>query len=429
MKAIRWVLGLCLILAIAGGGASYFTPYPRIWVQTCGLNLGLIQIKDADWGFLKLRAGQAGLDALRDLERHGATDNIRQVSVAVQEQWLEAGHVTHQFMFGDTTQEKETRFSELRMPLDGKTLRQDLLPGQHIPDTFWQTQRYRLNCMLPPRKGPKAGECGLSMANVTGDASPEILLDTHIIGTWDSYIKPVIRHGLAIYSFNGKEWNPVVTHMRLCPAEQASVDDDHIQISNQRLDMLWLNGHAVNFFDIDCYHENAISNSARDLMSARNMASILKQIPVLPPSRPMPSSLVTALANRTIILPSDGGPPERDMPIVRFNGLPPCFTALDSNACVAIIAEIDHDGSDDAIIIDRDVRPGTVTYRLATLMMLKQGRWSVIGSHAVCANEGEKLERLKVELKPADWRSIEFAGRLYVPSDDSDSCTSHMPIL
>jgi hypothetical protein len=146
---MKWLLrGLAAIVAviISYGVIANYVPAARIAAicvpaEALAINLGLIPLERADWGYLKLRSGKAGLDALRDLEQHGATDKIRQTSAAVQNQWLEAGHVSRfggGHLYWEVVQEKETRYTELRMPLDGKTLGQDLMPDQVIPENFWQ---------------------------------------------------------------------------------------------------------------------------------------------------------------------------------------------------------------------------------------------------------------------------------------------------
>jgi hypothetical protein len=158
------------------------------------------------------------------------------------------------------------------------------------------------------------------------------------------------------------------------------------------------------------------------------MAPLLARIELLPSSKPIPLSLAAALADRSIALRSSNEPAPVDQEMgwhPSFQGLPPCFTDHDPKACMAMVADIDHDGSDDVVILDREVRKDVSTWRLATLLTLRQGRWTVVANHAACAEEGQKFEDLKVVLKASTWRPIEFAGRLYLPDEPSDSCTDH----
>jgi|GEM_PF-1751059 len=430
---MKWLLRgfAAIVVVIVGYGVTAnYVPAARtaaicVPVEILAINLGLIPPNRADWGYLKLRSGQAGLKALRNLEQHGATDKIRQTSAAVQMQWLEAGHVTKGgHLTGDIIQETETRFNELRMPLDGKTLEQDILPGKQIPENFWQTQRYRLPCLLPPQKAA-IGECVLQMADVTGDDRPEIILDARTVGTWEEYVEPVVGHRLTIYRTDGVEWE-TAAHLRLCPASQDTAGNGHIRFLSQELNILWVNGHAVNFFDSDCFvRENTVPTSTSGLSQAQAMAPLLVQIGLLPSSKTIPSSLATALSNRSIILSGITKPPMREtLAIPAFQGLPPCFTSHAPKACMAMVADIDHDGSDDVVIIDHEVRQDVSTWQLATLMTMREGHWTVIANHALCA-EGQALENLKIELKPAAWRPVEFAGRLYLPDEPTDTCNQH----
>lgn len=439
---MKWLLrGLTAIvaLAVAYGVIANYVPAARIAAicvpaEVLAINLGLIPLDRADWGYLKLRSGKIGMDALSDLERHGATDAIRQTSVAVQMQWLEAGHVSTYgggHLYWEDVQEKETRYAELQMPLDGKTLRQNLMPGQVIPESFWQAYRYRLGCLLPPPNYKYSKrECRLSMAELNGDNQPEIILDNQIIGTEGVYVKPAIRHRLMVYQQNGLEWKAIKIS-GLCAVDQASAHNASLKIYAQKLDVPWINGHAVNFFNSDCFvSENSVASPTSGLNQARTMAPSLAQTELLPSSKPIPASLAIALANRSIVLPLSTEPPMREILLQpEFQGLPPCFMDHAPKACMALVADIDHDGSDDVIILDKEVRKDFSTWRLATLLMMRQGRWTVLANHAACAQEGQKLEDLKVALKASAWRPFEFAGRLYLPDEPSDNCGQHFAYM
>ncbi|MCR6660659.1 MAG: hypothetical protein NVV72_15430 [Asticcacaulis sp.] len=268
------------------------------------------------------------------------------------------------------------------------------------------------------------------MADLTGDSQGEIIIDAQTIGTWEEYIKPAVGHRLTIFQLKRGEWQSTV-RMRLCQTELATVGNGQINFPAQALDMLWINGHAVNFFDSDCMvRENTIPAPAGELNQARAMAPLLTHIARLPLSKPLPESLAKALADRTIVLPWATEPPMRETWMKpAYHGLPPCFTSHNPKACMAMVSDINHDGSDDVVILDRNVRKDVSTWRLATLLMVRQGRWTVVASHAACAEEGQKPEDLKVEFKPSTWHPVEFAGRLYMPDEQTDTCTQHYPIL
>jgi hypothetical protein len=268
------------------------------------------------------------------------------------------------------------------------------------------------------------------MADLTSDSQAEIIVDVQTIGKWEEYIKPAVGHKLAIFQSKGSGWESIA-RFRLCPNEQVTAGDGQIIFSDQPLDTLWINGHAVNFFDSDCMvRENTIPSPAGNLDQARTMAPLLTHIARPPFSKPLPAPLATALADRTLVLPWATEPPMRETGMKpAYQGLPPCFTSHNPKACMAMVADIDHDGSDDVVILDREVRKDVSTWRLATLLMVRQGRWTAVANHAACAEEGQKFEDLKVEFKPSTWRPIEFAGRLYLPDEASDNCNQHYPIL
>jgi hypothetical protein len=282
----------------------------------------------------------------------------------------------------------------------------------------------------PPNYEYSKRECRLSMADLNGDNQPEIILDNQIIGTEGVFVKPAIEHRLMVYQKDGSEWKAIKIN-GLCAVDQASAHDTSLKIYAQKIDVPWINGHAVNFFNSDCFvSENSVPASTSGLNQARFMALFLTQIKLLPSSKPIPSSLAVALTNRSIVLPLGTEPPMREPMLQQeFQGLPPCFTSLAPKACMAMVADIDHNGSDDVIILDKEVRKDFSTWRLATLLMMRQGRWTVVANHAACAEESQKLEDLNVELKSATWRPIEFAGRLYLRDEPSDNCGQHFAYM
>jgi hypothetical protein len=268
------------------------------------------------------------------------------------------------------------------------------------------------------------------MADLNGDNLPEIILDIHTVGTDDFYIKPAVTHRLMAYQKDGSEWK-VIKINGLCAVDQQSVHGASLKVYAQKIDLPWINGHAVNFFNNDCFvSENSVPAPTSGLNQARFMAPFLTQIELLPSSKPIPSSLATALTNRTIVMPLSTVPPMREILLqAGFQGLPPCFMDHAPKACMALVADIDHDGSDDVIILDKEVRKDFSTWRLATLLMMRQGRWTVVANHAACAEEGQKLEDLNVVLKASAWRPFEFAGRLYLTDEPSDNCGQHFAYM
>ncbi|MDV6329946.1 hypothetical protein [Asticcacaulis sp. 201] len=403
-----------------------------------------IQPSQIDWGFLKLRSGQRGMDALTDIERHSPKSIMRQTSVAVQYQWYEKGHQFDcngaHFCKVPAPLLHETRLDELRLPTDGMMVPRDLKPGQAIPENFWDSHRFRIRCLFPPKNWAyQTTECRLRMVDLDNDGKEEVILEQVSFGTMQVYLHPIVREHWEIYKQEGGEWRRR-ERLRFCVVDQAASHNARATVTHLTLDTLWFDGTPVNFFDNECMQDGDVDRPDAGLNAAAKMAGKMGQVHVIASGgRQIPASLIRALANRTVVQPSQELPPEVPVPggvlgapfttEPRFKGLPPCFVANDPKGCVAVVADIDHDGADDVMIIDKPVQHGTVDYRLITLLMVKDGRWQVIANHAACSDDRPEIADAEVALKPSAWQPILFAGRLYVPSADSDKCQYHYSMI
>lgn len=428
--AIRGI-GAVVALAIIYLTTAFFVPAARLGpvcapIYALAIHLGLVDVKSADWGYLKLRSADYGTKALRWIERN-SDPKTAQVSVAVQNQWFEAGHVFEGgHLIGDTTQEKETTFKDLVMPQDARKLPQAPDTGQSIPASFWRDQRFRA-CDLEP------ANCTLRMADITGDGKPEVIVEWRYAGTYTRfYANPVYEVAWDVFGRTDDEWTLVAKYYP-CEVEQ-SLTDGKMRPSDQKLDMLWIDGHAVNFFSGKCFSSQSteVPTKEHDL-AARNIKAI-ETYPLLPSSKPLPLSLKAAILSRSIVLPRAGGAPIRMELEERgkayrpdFKVLPPCFTA--ARQCKLLITDLDHDGREDVIVLDADIRSVRERYRVASLLMEKKGAWHLIDNHSVCVEA--LFEDMKVALKPAKWRALEFAGKLVLPEEETDTCSeAHLyPLL
>ena len=434
MKVLLRVLGLVAALIIGFGVYVVNTPWlltrAQVTGQVWGLNLGIIKVKDADWGFLKLRSGPDGLAALRDLERHGASDDIRRTSVAVQEQWYDKGdHFGGpEFGNGPHHQDHETRLGDLRLPHDGKALHQDLKVGEMIPDSFWQAQRYRIGCLFPPPALGGTRECNLQLADVNGDGIKEIILDQRYTGTRGDYKQPVVQEMWYIYRKSGTDWVRQ-QRLRFCGVDQAASGDTRARLSSQSTNKLWLNGQAVNFFNGDCYGERAF-NVAAEATMASSGADKLQDIKVVDSVAKLPANLAEDVRKQTVIQPSEVGPEEIGAKeSAQFRALPVCFIKRDPKACVAIVNDFDGDGRDDVVIVDGYVYPDRINYRLATLLTYTGQHWQVTDDHAICADDVPDIDHVKAEVKPAKWLPIIFDHRPYMLVERPDECTYHFSLI
>ncbi len=309
--AVRGI-GAVLALAIIYLTTAFFVPAVRlgpVYAPTYALaiHLGLVDVKTVDWGYLKLRAGDAGITALRWLE-HNSAPQIAQVSVAVQAQWFEAGHVFGGgHLIPEWTQTQETRFNDLRMPPDAKQFPTALTSGQVIPASFWRDQRFRL-C----RNG---GNCTLRMVDMTGDSLPEVIVEFYMTGTQGMYAKPVVFTSWTVYRKVSERWSEV-SNIWPCEVEHTTATG-RMTVSDQKPDTPWINRQAVNFFPAECF-TSALTTDAPALeknAAAKNIKT-MDTYPLLPASKPFPPSLKSALANRQVDLPLQGWPP------LAFDGKP-----------------------------------------------------------------------------------------------------------
>lgn len=270
------------------------------------------------------------------------------------------------------------------------------------------------------------------MADMTGDGNSEVIVEWRYAGTYTRfYANPVYEVAWDVFGHKHSEWTLVAKYYP-CEVEQA-LTDGKMTPSNQKLDMLWIDGHAVNFFSGKCFSSETTDAPAKELdLAARNIEAI-ETYPLLPSSKPLPLSLKTAILSRSIVLPRAGGAPIRMEVEMQgkaykpdFKILPPCFTAI--RQCKLFVTDLDHDGYDDVIAIDAEIRSGErrTQYRVTSLLMEKDGAWRLIDNHSVCVER--PFDAMKVALKPAKWRALEFAGKRVLPEEETDSCSeAHLP--
>jgi len=428
MKLGQYIFGVCLTVAIAVAAVSEWRTWLLVKTEVVGINTGLVPLKDADWGYLKLRSGQAGLDGLADLEHNGARDDIRQTSAAVQQQWHEAGYTytASSPHLGETfIQDHETRYSELRLPSDGKALPQNLLPDQHIPDTFWQAQQFHVGCLTPRETAGVTRTCTLRMIDVTGDAAPEIVAEGMALDTKE-YAIPTYKAVWFVYAAKAKTWEYAGAY-RFCEVPAAQY---HAPSVSGSFDLLTVNGRTIDFPG-ECYQDNTTRTPVTDVARAAAMAPRIKDIPVRwPLGGQIPASLSEAVARKTIVLTdllhvpysaADTRP--------RYAGLPPCFQDHDATGCVAVVTDLDHDGRKDVILIGRTVNRDAKDYRVATLLLDTAGGWRVAANRAICA-ASEDIDVAKFGVRASKWKPASIGGAPTMPEDDSaDGCAFHSMIL
>lgn len=422
------MLGGFVALIVAVVLAWFFVP-PLRYGPVCApaeawmIDHGWVKVENADWGYLKLRSGADGLAALRDLERHGSTAGIRRVAVAVQLQYQAKGYVMQVGTYESPPRDHETRFDELHLPRDAKAL-----PGAAaLPADFWPDWQYRAGCMIPPSYTHDT--CTLRMIDLTGDGQPEVVAERKVVGDDEIYAKPIVRYVWQIYVRKAGAWT-MGPSLHVCAADPATQDTAQPQASAKVFDRIEIDGREVNFFSPTLCTSigNKVTDPRDRLTDVAGEATRIWRVPVLFPYQGyIPADFMTALHKGAIsLMPTPGAQPEFSKHIT-YAGLPPCFASHDILDCTAIVADLDHDGHDDVIIVSREPAPGLPGRHMATLFMNRQGHWQVVANRAVCMSDN--LYAAKIHVKPGGWRAAMFNGQPYVPDDGTDTCVDSPPIL
>ena len=410
MTLFQRVFGGFVALVIAVVVAWIFVPPLRFGpvcapVEAWAIDHGWVKVEDADWGYLKLRSGTYGLAALRDLERHGSTPQIQRAAVAVQ-------LADHDF-----------RFAELQLPSDAKTL-----PGAAaVPADFWPDWQYRAGCLMPPHSVHEQDTCALRMIDLTGDGRPEIVAERKVTGDEGVYPKPVVRYVWQVYVRKAGAWAQGPS-LHFCAAVPATENTAPPQVSAKAFDRIDIDGREVNVFSatLCAKTDNTVTDPHDRFADVAGEATRMWRVPVLFPYQGyVPADFMTALHTGAISLMPTADPLSRFKTHITYAGLPPCFASHDILDCTAIVADLDHDGHDDVVIVSREPVPGLPGRHMATLFMNHQGHWQVVANRPVCMPDN--LYAAKIHVTPSGWHAAMFAGRPYLPDDGTDNCTEAPP--
>ncbi len=389
-------------------------------VEAWAIDHGWVKVDTADWGYLKLRSGSYGLAPLRDLERHGSTPQIRRTAVAVQLQYVAKGDTQSAAGVSPPPSDHETRFDELHMPSDAKTL-----PGAAaVPADFWPDWQYRATCPMPPQSLHEQDTCTLRMIDLTGDGQPEIVTERKVTGDEATYPKPIVRYVWQVYVRKAGAWN-LGPSLQSCAADPATQDTAQPQVSATGYDWVNIDGRDVNFFSSALCDstDNTVTDPHDHFGDLPGETVRMLRVPVLFPYQDyIPADFFTALRAGAISLSPTPAPLSGVKPHATYAGLPPCFGSQNILDCTAIVADLDHDGHEDVIIVSREPAPGIPGRHMATLFMNHQGHWQVVANRAVCMPDN--LYKSKIHVMPSGWHAAMFAGRPYVPDDGTDDCTT-----
>ena len=424
MKTIGKILGVLVLLAAVGAGVLALDPplrdKARVKVLVIGLETGVVPVDKADWGFLKLRAGQAGTQGLRALMASKRSD-VARTAYAVRRQWHARGE---RFFDGNTdvVADRETQYGELVLPADIESLPRDLAPGESIPASFLKAKRFNIPPFCDPHApaSPDKTVCRLRVGDMDGDGNAEVIVTvTEVLG-------PDVDRGTAfdeewqVFSHEGEAW-PHAARYSICGLDHAAYATPPV-IEKRTSDIPVINGDAISFYSLPCGFDNQVETRQAQA-GERTMAARLAAVRVLyPAGATLPASFRSAMAAGAVDLGANTEPYSGE---ATYTGLPHCFVAQAPARCRAIVADLDHDGVDEVVIFDTQVDPDGKPYHLATLFEMKDGRWRTVVSHAVCASAVSDFDRATIALRPGRWRLLRIGNRETVPVLKDDTCWYH----
>ena len=392
MKIILGLAGLGIIVAVAV--LWIFVPSSRFApicapAEAWAIDHGLIKVEDADWGYLKLRSGSYGTQALRDLRRHAGSERVAATAAAVEHAYHAKGAPLG-FPFDPEPAPAESRISELstHLPADGRLTPFHLKQGQTIPAGLLDDIRFQIGC---PR-----GACFMQLDDVNGDGRPEAIF--------------VDRTGLRIFSRQPSGWASAVS-VGSCAEDDVAFIQGRFAFIRPRFDDLMVNGHRLVFRLSECapwhlapgsWGPGTAPNPYSNVDLARPYAKSFGKSPVVSPrSGSLPANLVDDMAKGTLVTDTvTGGPasfvlrpkdrPAETIPLYADKaGLPRCVRGDYDSHCIIVLADLDHDGRDEVIVVDSGLTTGETDYHDVTLLAFDGQHWHATAHGDLCTEWGK----------------------------------------
>ncbi len=420
MKLFRSFLVLLVAIAACAAGALVVAARsvdPRAWrvaIDVWALNHGLVSVQDGDWHFLKLEAGRYGPKALDDLRRHGATDEVR-----IAADYVARYYVTAHDMCGDTSCGQETDMHQFQRVPFGSFVQRDLLPGQMVPHDFvidTANATGGLWCGTPE----KPDGCTLRMQDFDGDGQLEVYVERQ------RRDQSAMDREIYIYARGGDGWRRT---------QRVAFTDRDAQTFAQRpfalepggMDIIRINGGDFHFMSQPGYSFGRATDPhppQRGFLKV--LSAALPQVSVVyPKGASLPRGLAAALSSGTVgFAPRAGNPPlpnpfaGNGPPAIAYPQAPLCVRPSD---CRAIVADLDHDGRDEVIVI-ADPSPGADFPPFRATLLKNDGRtWHVVANVDLCKEIVPDLARATIVIHPSRWRSIRLGRNIY-PIGENPYC-------
>ncbi|ESQ88193.1 hypothetical protein ABAC460_16155 [Asticcacaulis sp. AC460] len=422
------VLGVAVV-AVAGtlGGLSR-SPDPRVWyaaAQVEALDRGWVSVRQVDWEHLKTGAGAYGVGQLKRLKRDG-TDEVRlTAATALKYDFADIG------ICGDAPCAGEVEFFDV-VPrtelLQQKFYTPRLTQGQVLPpdfavDTISEVQIY---CGHDLKEDPST--CTLRMQDFNGDGKAEVYLEAVRPGR-DRQLEDPIR-SLTIFRETERGWEEL-SRVFLRDADGSVWFDRPFPLEPSPPDRVLINNVAFRFV---AYPGVDTADKPADLAGQAAMMAPLgrriAEIPVVfPKGRAMPAGLAGALASgRTGFIALTRNPRSegsKGVPPVQYTRPPAC---QDAKTCRAIVADLDHDGDDDVILIGDPSPTNGFAPLDATLLQNDGSRWTVAANVCVRKEIVPDIDAAAFVIKPSEWGVIRLGRNLY-PVIGNPGCEVLEPVL
>ena len=393
------VLGIVAVAGVATWWMPALNPV-RLSVaqQVWRLQGGQTTLRAFDWGYLNLRSGHYGKEALQALQRPGGRDDIRVAAASVLKYYMRAGQTIGtggvQMTFA-----QETLFSAMHEP-DAKASPVDLLPGQTLPADLMDDIRFDIS---PCHSRPTL--CKIRLRDANGDGGePEALIMRWV------HVQVFAR---------GKGGWAVAARGSGCLEDEQALIDGKFDFRPQRFDDVMVGGHHMVLQTGDCgllpwgsFTGGAVSHPFEHVLASKHGLGTT--------GAEMPLSLSNAIATGQVLADRLSGnnmvwgkeetepsPPTYVSP--NYVALPNCPGEPTKPSCRLLLMDMDHDGENEVLVIDDDLVTDQTHYHPVSLFKFDGRHWHAAAEGKLCEEWGEPAKMTFQTVKP-DWLAMHVNG-------------------
>lgn len=393
-------MAVLAVLAIAGVATWWFPAVNPVQLsvaqQVWRLRSGHTTLRAFDWGYLKLRSGHYGMDALKALERPGARDDIRVAAASVRRYYFGAGQTWGPGI--DQTIEQETVFSSMPEP-DGKSMPVELLPGQAVPPDLMDDIRFDI--------GPchhREAQCKIKLRDANGDGQSEAL-----------FIQWVRVH---VFARGGDGWTPVADGSA-CLEDEQDLIAGKFDLRPQHFDDIMIGGHRLVLETGRCGLLPWGNAMAADFALQKPEPGKVAQARVLfPVGGRVPANFIKAIESGNFAPDRLSGshftwtkaesapyPPPNVAPYQA--NMPHCPTSPPEGPCRVVLMDLDHDGQPEILAVPPAFSSNinAARYHDLTLFKFDGQRWHATAKGEICEEWGN-LDKLTFAAVKPKWFAL-----------------------